>query len=156
LLYVVDTATLLTIQNDRPDGPQCFLGLTDLVNESRLCFPTEVVEELERLAKDEAALIWAKTAASARCHKGAPFNYVTWVLEVCEELADLSAPASQEPAAPYVAAQALELKTESVEIAVVTEDVLEKPTRKCLAQACEDLELAHVRLDRFLEETELP
>jgi rRNA maturation endonuclease Nob1 len=156
LLYVVDTAALLTIQNDRSDGPNCFLGLTDLINESKLCFPTEVVEELERLAKEEAALIWAKTAASARCHKGAPFNYVSWVLEVCEDLVDKSALASQEPAAPYVAAQALELKTENVEVTVVTEDVLEKPTRKCLLQACQDLELPYLRLDQFLNEVGLP
>jgi hypothetical protein len=121
-----------------------------------LCFPGEVVEELERLAKEEAALIWAKTAASARCHKGAQFNYVSWVLEVCEDLVDKSALASQEPAAPYVAAQALELQTENVDVTVVTEDVLEKPTRKCLAEACDDLELPYVRVEQFLEETGLP
>jgi Domain of unknown function (DUF4411) len=156
LLYVVDTAALLSIQNGRPDSANCFLGMTDLVNESRLCFPTEVVEELERLAKEEGALVWAKTAASSRCHKGAQYNYVAWVLETCEDIVDKSAQASQEPAVPYVAAQALELKTEKFDVSIVTEDILEKPTRMCLRQACEDLEIPHMRIQKFFEETNMP
>jgi rRNA-processing protein FCF1 len=155
LLYVIDTAALLTIQNGRSDSANCFLGMTDLVNESKLCFPNEVVEELERLAREEEALVWAKTASSSRCHKGAPYNYVAWVLQACEDIADKSAHVSQEPAAPYVAAQALELKTENVEALVVTEDVLEKPTRKCLRQACEDLELPFIQLDQFFSQAGL-
>jgi hypothetical protein len=129
--------------------------MTDLVNESKLCFPTEVVEELERLAKAEAAFIWAKAVAGSRCHKGAPYNYTAWVLETCADIVDETALASQEPAAPFVAAQGVQLQDEDIEMTVVTEDVLEKPTRMCLWKACAELELPRMRLEDFLEDADL-
>lgn len=155
-LYVVDTATLLTIQNERSDASECFDGMTDLVQESRLCFPAEVVEELGRLARGEQALVWAKAVAASRCNKGAPYSFTSWVLESCSGLVDETALATQEPAAPFVAAQAVQIRAEDNEVFVVTEDIREKPTRLCLRQACEQLDLPSMRLEEFLEDTNLP
>lgn len=155
MLHVVDTASLLTIQNFREDAVDCFVGMTDLVKESQLCFPAEVIDELERLAKGESALVWAKAVSDSRCNKGASYNYTEWVLASCPTLLDDTALATQEPAAPFVAAQAVQLQSESHEVCVVTEDVLEKPTRMCLRQACAELGLTSIRLEDFLEEVGL-
>lgn len=156
MLYVADSAAIIEVQNSRPNSSACFNGMTALVEESSLCFPDEVIEELGRLAKDEAGHVWARAVSGSRCHRGAPFNYVTWVLQECSGLVDATALASQEPAAVYVAAQALQLSNDGKEVAVVTEDVHEKPTRQCLAEACERLELSHTDLDGFLSQANIP
>lgn len=156
MLYVLDSATLLTIQNFRNDAADLFDGMTTLVQDSRLCFPPEVVEELRRLAHKEQALVWARAVPDSRCNKGAPDNYTSWVLYSCPTLVDGTALANQETAAPFVAAQAVQIRTEGGEASVVTEDIYEKPTRTCLWQACGDLGLPRIRLEDFLEEVSPP
>jgi hypothetical protein len=156
VIYVVDTSTVIAVQVARTDTDACFIAMTGLVNESRLCFPNEVVEELERLGKDGPSLNWAKAVSNSRCHKGAPYNYTEWVLAEFGGLVDLTASATQESAAVYVAAQALQIRNNGNELAVVTEDIRDKPTRRCLLDACEHFDLPYLRMTEFLDDAQIP
>ena len=110
---------------------------------------------LERLAKGDPALTWAKAAAPNRAHKGASYLNIEFVAQDFEEIIDTSARDTQESAALYAVAQALELRDNDIEVTVVTEDRFPKPTRASVLEACQHFGLRCLSLREFLEEAEL-
>ena len=152
LVYVIDVSAVIAVQLQASDPDACFVRMIDLAGDGRLTFPNEVLDELERLARDEPALGWAKGVAPLREHKGAPYTYPAWVLSQFDVILDRTASASNEPSAVFVIAQALQL-AESRDVTVVTEDVREKPTRACLRDACERFNLRWIQVPEFLDET---
>jgi hypothetical protein len=119
-----------------PDPSAAFLGMTDLLGEGKLCFPNEVVEELERIARKEAPLMWAKGCSPSRTNKGAPYPFIEWVGQDFPDLVDATARDTQETGAVYVVAQALALKDANLGVTVVTNDIRAKPTRASTQEAC--------------------
>jgi hypothetical protein len=134
--HVIDAASLLTIQEVVvPESYTDTLNdLTDVVACGDLAFPREVVHDLARRAKDEPLYMWAKAVSSSRSQVSVPFRHTQWVMGVCSDLCDQDA-AVDSPTA--VAALARSLEQDGVEFHLVTDDLLRKPLRIPLAEACD-------------------
>lgn len=155
VLYVLDGPAIVTVSLEVSDDNEVFMGLTDLLDDGEVCFCDEVVPELERLAKGDPALTWAKTAAPNRAYKGASYLTIEFVAQDFKEIIDTTARDTQESAALYVVAQALELRDNGVEVTVVSQDRHSKPTRASVLEACQHFGLPCITLLKFLEQVSL-
>jgi hypothetical protein len=153
--YVVDAPALVSVPLQAPDPADVFTSMVEFVKNNELCYANEVVDELGRTARGEQPLMWAQACAGNRCNRGAAYNYAEWVGHDFPDIVDTTARDTQESAAPYVVAQALELRDAGLEVTVVTEDVHRKPTRASVREACEHFELRCITLGEFLAETGL-
>jgi hypothetical protein len=151
-LYVIDAPAIVSVPLEVGDPNTVFLGMTRLLDDNCLCFSDDVVDELERTARGEQPLVWAKGAADKRAHKGASYNYVLWVGHDFPSIIDVTARDTQESAAMYVVAQALELRDAGHDVTVVSEDRYAKPTRASVLDACEHFGLPCIELVEFLSE----
>jgi hypothetical protein len=149
-VYVFDGSSIITA-GLLDDAPEIFDLFGELIHGHRACFPDEVLAELGRLAKDEHPNTWAKGIAPTRCHKGASYKIFGWVAQNVQDLIDYDAEHSSPAAA--VLAQARELSTPAFEAIVVTEDIIDKPTRISLATACQQLDMPYVRLHECIRRT---
>ncbi|MFI6599140.1 DUF4411 family protein [Nonomuraea sp. NPDC050536] len=147
-MYVIDVSALNAVGHHR-NGPLIFDVLDDLVKAQQLCFPDEVLNELERLAKGEFTYSWTKATASDRLDKGAPYKYYQAVVHQVRELVDEDA--EHESSAATVAAQAKSLMADGYSVTVITEDIKSKPTRMPLALACDILEIPWIGIGHYLE-----
>jgi hypothetical protein len=150
MIYVLDGPAIVSVALVAPDPSTAFIGMTDLLNGGKLCFPNEVVDELERIARKEEPLVWAKGCAPSRTNKGAPYTFIEWVGQDFDDLIDTTARDTQESGAVYVIAQALALKDAGLAVTVVTNDVREKPTRASTQQACEHFKIPCMEVADFL------
>lgn len=154
-MYVMDGPAIVSVAIAVPDPNKIYLGMTDLLEDGALCFPNEVLNELERTARNESSLVWARSCAASRAHKGAAYNFIEWVGHSFPDLVDTTARDTQEPGAVYVIAQALALLDAKLNVTVVTEDTRPKPTRACVLEACEHFDLRCLDLIEFLIEVGL-
>jgi hypothetical protein len=142
--WVVDGAAINRVARDSSNYNYAFAHLTDLVNASELTFCDQVVAELERTAEGDPGLLWADTVKALRSHSTAPYTTQRWVLANVDDVVD---PDDRYDAAPYVVAQAKALRdTGNDQLAVVTEDLADKPTRRALADICDELEIPWVEV----------
>lgn len=155
MIYVIDGPAILSVAAAASDPAATFLAMTALVADGSLSFPSEVVSELERLARNEESLLWAKSSAPNCNHKGAAYNCFEYVAHAFPSLIDISARNTQEPACLYVVALALELREAKQQVCVVSEDQMPKPTRATVHEACKHFHLRCVTLQTFFEETGL-
>lgn len=147
MLHVLDVSAI-NAAGRQPNAPLIFEALDDLIKDKRACFPDEVLEELERLARGEFTYTWTKAVATDRCDKGAAYKHVQSVAHLVPNLVD--ADAEHESSAVAVLAQARSLMLLRQDIVVVTEDVRPKPTRMALAEACQQLEVPWMPLPTCL------
>jgi len=152
VLYVLDGPAVVSVPLEVDDANVVFLAMTDLLDNGDLCFCNEVVDELERTARGEPPLVWAKTAGPNRAHKGAAYDYWEWVAHKFEAIIDTTARDTQVSAALQVVAQALELRDAGRDVTVVSEDRRPKPTRASVLEVCEFFGLRCIALVEFLEE----
>lgn len=155
MIYVIDAAALVAIPLELSAPESVWGALTDLVQGRELCYPNEVIEELERTARGERPLDWAKSNAADRRHHGATLQHQQWVIHQVSDIVDLSARNTQEPAARFVLAQAFELEDAGEETTVVSEDFRPKPTRISLHEGCNRLGIRCTRLMDFLTDAGL-
>jgi hypothetical protein len=80
MLFVFDAPAIIAVASEARDPEPAFDALTDLVQNEQLSFADAVLDELGRLARREIAHTWAKAIAGSRCHRGAAYNYVEWVM----------------------------------------------------------------------------
>jgi hypothetical protein len=154
-MYVVDGPAIVSVPLNVGEPSKVFLGMTEMLNDAKLCFCDQVVTELERIAKDEQPLVWAKGCSANRAHKGAAYNFIAWVTVDFSDLVDETARDTQEAAAVYVVAQALALRDAGLDVTVVSEDRYRKPTRASVREACEHFGLRCIALVEFLDEVGL-
>jgi hypothetical protein len=153
--YVFDASAIVSVQLCSVAPNVVLAEMARRLNAGGLCFCNEVLDELERLARDEAPLAWAVASASSRANKGAPYKCIAWVAEDFKAIVDETARSTQEPAALYAVAQALDLKLAKREITVVTEDVRTKPTRASVKDACDHFDIRCIDLEDYIEEVGL-
>lgn len=151
MLYVLDAPAVVSVMWLAKDPTAVFDALTDLVTDRKVCFCDEVLTELERTARRETALTWAKSVAGARTNKGAGYSMIVWVGHDFSDIVDTTAKASAESCAPWVIAQALELQKAHVDVTVVTEDLKRKVTRASVREACEHFGIEWMTLTEFLD-----
>lgn len=149
VLRVIDAASLLTCQDVvRPDDYIATLSnLNDQVDGDALVFPSEIVKDLERRARAEYLSTWLKALASGRSLPTVPYAYRQAVTGECPDLVDPDA-LNDSPTA--VAALAYMLRDRGQEVMVVTDDLLAKPFRIPLAEACDQLNLPRQCVAEYL------
>ena len=155
MLYVLDGSSIVSVPILVGDYNEAFIGMTDLLAGGDVCFCDEVIDELARTARNEQPYVWARTSAASRAHKGAQYPTIEYVVQDFDAIIDETARDTQEPAALYVVAQALELQRKGREVVVVSQDRMPKPTRASVLEACEHFELRCISLLEFLEEVDL-
>jgi hypothetical protein len=149
-LYVIDTSSILAVRETfgKSKERKVFAGLTVLVTDGRLFFPSEVCGEVERGVQKipDTPTGWISSCRK-QAEKKADLQMVREVLEVAPEVLDSDSP--HEPADPYVVALALGLRggfLAGLEVTIVTEDRKDKPRKVSLATAAGMLGLPTVPL----------
>lgn len=123
-----------------------FDDLTARIVDGTLCFCDQVVEELNRTAESEPGALWVATVKRLRQHSGAAMATIRWVTQNVPRLID---PGARNDAAPYVLAQARSLDQDGHKVAIVTEDLHDKPTRRALSDACDHLQIPWLQVPEW-------
>ncbi|MEU2998614.1 hypothetical protein ABZ684_13710 [Streptomyces sp. NPDC006995] len=142
---MVDTHAVLALPQlckDDSQLPLFFDGFTNMVRDGRLTFPDLVVKECQKYAYGEHVYTWINAASGHRTHRAVPGQWQESVLGMCEEILDMDGEMEQAPL--FVAAMALMLKEQISEVYVVTEDRRDLPERKCLTEACKDIDVVTI------------
>jgi Domain of unknown function (DUF4411) len=155
VVYVLDGSSIVSVPILIAEPNETFIELASMLDSGRICFCDEVVSELARTARGEAPYVWARTSAASRRYKGAQYPTIEYVAQEFAQIIDPGVSDTQECAALYVLAQALELARRGLQVTVVTEDRRPKPTRASVAQACEHFTLRCITLLDLLAELDL-
>lgn len=150
--WVIDSSAINYVATESRDYSATFASLTQLVSAAELTFCDEVVVELERTAPD-AALLWAQTVKEQRAHSTAPYATQRWVLYNVDGVVD---PDDRYDAAAQVIAQARALMNGGEEeLAVVTEDTVDKPTRRAISSICQELDIPWTTVPDMMGEADI-
>jgi len=128
-------------------------ALSGQVAQARLFYPDEVFRELERQTHERArasdeVFRWIEHSRARACSVPATLDRVKEVLSRVDGLVD--ADAVDEPADPYVLAQALELREMGGDVLVVTDDAGVKPGRTSLAAAAGVFRFPSLPMETYL------
>ncbi|MBJ7329156.1 MAG: DUF4411 family protein [Solirubrobacteraceae bacterium] len=145
--WTIDGSAVNRIAEESGNYNAAFAAMTDLVTDGELTFCTEVCDELERTAENEPGAVWANAIKGQRQHKGASMTTLAWVIRNVGRVSD---PEARYDAMPYVVSQARQLHVDHNNLAVVTEDVLDKPTRRSLADVCDELHIPWMRVPDWM------
>jgi hypothetical protein len=137
VVWVIDTSSIIEVRRSVPMAVRraTFAALTQLVNESRLVYPPEVLAELERnidpKSPDEQYL-WAKANAhAAHVRARCSLDDVRSVLFQVPDVIDHEKDSGVEEADGYVLAVAMKLCSDGVDARVVTKEKVDTPSRMC-------------------------
>lgn len=151
--WAIDGSAINRIAAESLNYNATFSALTELVEDGKLCFADEVIDELERTAENEPGALWAATVKGQRHHKGANMSTQAWVVRNVEDIVDEGA---RNDAMPQVLAQVRALRQEGNNTTVVTEDLIAKPTRRALSDACVELGIDWVQVPDFMAACSVP
>ena len=156
IVWIVDTSSIVEVRRavENTKKPQVFEKLTELVNEGRLMFPRQVLDELERVADPagpDQQYLWAKLNQTTACHNDPSLESVKAVLAVVPRVLDPDKDTGAEEADPYVLAKAADLKQAGTDARVVTEEKNDTPRKMSLRTAAGLLGIPSVPLRAFLE-----
>jgi hypothetical protein len=125
----------------------------ELVNEGKLVFTKQVVEELERTAdlrSPDAQLEWAKNNQAVATRIAPTLEEVKAVLAQVPSVLDPEKDFGAEEADPYLLALAVKLRNEGKDARLVTEESKEMPDKMSLSTAAGLLGVPSVPLMAFL------
>lgn len=145
-IHVADTYALLEVPracSSPSELPPVLDGLTTMIMDGSLTFPDIVVQECRKYAQGDHIYTWINAVSGHRFQKAVPGQWHVEVLGICADIIDEDDEADQAPL--FVASMARMLSASgSSEVYVVTEDRKNVPERKCLAEACKDLDLVTI------------
>lgn len=145
--WTIDGAAINRIAEQSSNYNAAFDAMTKLVADGELTFCDELVGELQRTAENEPGALWANTVKSQRQNTGAGMATLGWVMRNVKAVQD---PEDRHDAAPHVIAQARALAADHPGLAVVTEDILEKPTRRALSDVCDELQIPWLQVPDWM------
>ena len=155
VVWIIDTSSIAqvrrSIANHRKGS--VFDQMGRLVQEGRLAFPAQVVEELERWADPatpDQQFLWAKKYKADATQNQPTFEEVKEVLAEVPAVLDPDKDAGAEEADPYVLAMALHLRVLGRDARVVTEEVRDYPRKMSLNTAAGLVGVPSVNLMAFL------
>jgi len=140
-IRVIDTSSLILMKDLPKVARRRILGELDaLVDQDRLFFPPEVLDELGRYTDPKGPdlpLTWARWNEEKAARHGRLFQGARDVLAKAPLLIDAEKVAIQgyEDADPYVVALAVHLKNEGKEATVITDDFHTIPGKTSLSDA---------------------
>jgi hypothetical protein len=144
-MWLMDASSMGALPGTPPD---LYDALTQMVEDSDLCFCSAVLPELKR--REAACYGWALGVRHERCHKTATWEELQDVLERAPQLSDDDAPFPSSNA--EAVAQAVVIRRGARAVAMVTEDFGEVPTRMTVTAACTLFGIDCINLARFLRD----
>ena len=128
--------------------------MSALVEEGRLCYPKEVVGELERAADPkapDAQYLWAKQHETRASEPKPALEIVKRILAAVPTVLDPDKDMGAEEADPYVLAMAVHLRSENQDARIITEEKNDTPSKLSLRTAAGLLGIPSVPLKAFLD-----
>lgn len=125
-----------------------------LVNESRLVFPKQFVDELERWAdpgSPDAQYAWAKKNEAKATQYTPTLDQVKEVLSIVPRVLDPDKDTGVEEADPFVLAIAVRLRLEGKDARIITEEKNDTPRKLSLRTAAGLMGVPSVPLMAFLQ-----
>lgn len=153
LVVVIDTSTIIEIKKRESAGEQwdLFTQMFALVRQGRLVFPVHVKREVASEKFPDTPGAWCARAADVRQHPDPTDETMAEILPFVEQVVDANADAEREPADPWIAAMAWELLDRGYDVAVATDDVIDRlPLKISLRSACEALGITTWTYDTFV------
>lgn len=159
-VWVVDTSSIIEIRRSVPnaDRRHVFSRLSSLVNEGRLKFPRQVIEELRRSANPDARdplLEWAEQVESEACPTEPAYTKVKEVLSHVPDILDPNSDSGVDEADPYVLALARGLREQELDARIVTQETKDSPRKMSLNTAAGILGIPSVPLHGLLRAEEI-
>lgn len=151
--WVIDASAVNYIAARSSNYNAVFSELTQLVADGELSFCDEVCDELDRTAENEPGALWATTVRGQRQDGGAGIAATSWVIRNVRDIVD---PDARHDSMPYVLALARMFQQDGHQITVITEDSLEKPTRRALSEACTELSIASCDVAEWMATLGIP
>lgn len=152
-MWLMDGSAINRVAREAVDYNRIFAALTDMVAAGELSFCDHVVHELDRTGEGGTGLLWARTVKGQRQHKGASYAVQRWVIHNVAELVDLD---DLVDAAAQVIAQAKAIVDDGTQATLVTDDVVEKPTRRALSDVCDELAIPWVDVPVMMASCAIP
>lgn len=155
VVWIIDTSSIAQVRRSiaNPRKSSVFDEMGRLVQEGRLAFPTQVVEELERWAdpsNPDQQFLWAKKYKAYAAQNQPTLEEVKGALAIVPTVLDPDKDAGAEEADPYVLAMALHLRSLGRDARIVTEEVRDYPRKMSLNTAAGLVGVPSVNLMAFL------
>lgn len=157
-VWVIDTSALIDFKRQIPANEQWqgFKRLEELVAAGEIAMPRQVIAEIGRTAHPDLPGAWAPGVRGAlRYPLDVDFEQLRAVMAEAGQVVDPNK--TDEDADPYVAALALQLREQGLDVVVVTTDAVDHlPIRIALTTACDRLGLRHADSRTFLTAVGVP
>lgn len=153
-IWFLDTSSLISIRSEfsRVNVRKVLAGLTALLDEGRLFFPKELVDELKRYGgEDNPALDWARDNEAKVMRRQPSLQTVKEVLADVPEVLDATKDSSIEEADSYVLAMAVESLRQGEDARVVSEEFKTTTNKMPLGSAAGALRIPSVSLRTMLK-----
>ena len=151
-VWVIDSSALISAKRAvaARDQSALFKRLEEMVENSELYFPKQVMTELNQERHVDVPEAWSLNAGPKVTRAFEPDDvYVQRVMAAAGDMVDIDA--EGDPGDPYVLAQALALTEMGMEVCIVTEDHLDhQPLRIAMTTGCQRMGLHFCRLADFL------
>jgi hypothetical protein len=162
VVWVADTSSIIAVRRSFPNvvKARVFNRLTELVEADRLIFPTQVLQELERVADPNAPddqYNWARANAQrAVSVASCSLEEVKAVLEIVPDILDIDKDVGVDEADPYILTVARRLRQSGVDARIVTEERKDSPTKMSLNTAAGILGIPSLPLAGLIVFEKLP
>lgn len=154
LVVVIDSSTIIRIKKivRTDDQWALFAQMMLLVEQGRLAFPSHVHREVSREKHSDAPGAWCGGAAKVVQHPDPSEATLVEILPTIGRVVEADAEPEREPADPYVAAMAYELRARGFDVAVATDDSVDRlPVKIALTTACDLLDVTTWDCEPFIE-----
>ena len=157
--FVFDTSSLIAIREIVPAANRrgVLARLMQLVKAGELVFPSEVLDELERHARDNDPILdWVVAAKPLAVRFGPQFDALRIVMSnpQAKRVIDADKATGIDEADPHVLALAVHLK-QHASVVVVTEETRDRGNRTSMTTACGVLRLFRLPMKAFLAERKI-
>jgi hypothetical protein len=155
VIWVIDTSSVAEIRRSIENSKKAnvFSRMGTLVQEGRLVFPKQVVDELQRgadLQSPDPQYKWAKQHEVKATECVPSFEEIKDILAVVATVLDPDKDTGVEEADPYILAVAVRLRAEEKDARIVTEETKDIPRKMSLRTAAGLLGVPAVPLKAFL------
>lgn len=152
VIWVIDSSALIDFKMIVPIGEQWefFRTLDDLVDNSMIAMPRQVIREVGEITHPDVPGAWASSVRKRMVHPlDVDYQVLGMVMETAGDVVDASK--DEEDADPYVLALALQLQSIGYEVRVVTSDVVDRiPIRISLETACHRMSVRTLSPEDFV------
>jgi hypothetical protein len=156
VVWAIDTSSVAEIRRsiENPKKQRVFTQMGVLVQDGRLIFPKQVVDELERVAdpsSPDPQYAWAKQHQANVDARAPALEEIKDVLNAVPKVLDPDKDTGAEEADPYLLAMAVRLRAEGKDVRIVTEETKDTPRKMSLRTAAGLLGVPSVPLKAFLQ-----